>query len=127
MARGERRLTGRPSQLTFGEQVHVKMRDRLGGVGAVVDHEAKPFLKIQFFCERAGSEQEVAEHCLIGERRFTDARDGFFWDDQQMNRRLGLDIVEHDAEIILVFDLGGDFTVDDALEKSFGHRIFYRR
>lgn len=38
-----------------------------------------------------------------------------------MDGSLGLDIVEDDAEVVLVLDLGGDFAVDDALEDGFGH------
>lgn len=40
-----------------------------------------------------------------------------------MDRSLRLDVVQDDAEVVLVLDLGGDFTIDDALEDGFGMSV----
>lgn len=63
----------------------------------------------------------MTEDGLIVRRGFADAGNRLFRDDQKMNGSLGLDVVEDDAEVVLVLDLGGDFAVDDALEKGFRH------
>jgi len=38
-----------------------------------------------------------------------------------MNRSLRLDVVQDDADLILVLNLGGDVAVDDFLEDGLGH------
>jgi hypothetical protein len=38
-----------------------------------------------------------------------------------MDGGLGLDVVDHDAAIVLEFDLRGDLAVDDSLEEGLGH------
>jgi hypothetical protein len=63
----------------------------------------------------------VAEQGLICGRGFADAGDELFWNDQKMDRSLGLDVMQNDAEVVLVLDLRGDFTIDDALEDGFWH------
>ena len=99
----------------------MEMRDGFAAVGAVVDHEAKAAGEVEFLGENAGGEKEVAEKRLVGGGGFTHAGTEFFWNDQKMDRSLGLDVVQDDAEVVLVLDLGGDFTVDDALEDGFWH------
>lgn len=58
---------------------------------------------------------------MIVGRGGADARQGFFGDDEQVDRRLRLDVVQNDAVFVLVLDFGGDFAGDDALEKGLGH------
>ena len=118
------RLARRPGQLAFGEEVDVKVGDGLGGVGPIVDDQAKAFFEVQFFCHSDGGEKQVSERRLIGGRSVGNARDGFFWDNEEMNRRLRLDVVKHDAVFILVFDFRGDLAIDDALKNGFGHELF---
>jgi hypothetical protein len=38
-----------------------------------------------------------------------------------MHRGLRIDVVDRDAVLVLVRELGGDLTVDDFLENRFGH------
>ena len=99
----------------------MEMRDGFAAVGAVVDHEAKAAGEFEFLGENAGCEQQVAEERLVGGRGFTHAGNEFFWNDQQMDRCLRLDVMQNDAEVVLVLDLGGNFAVDDALEDGFWH------
>ena len=49
---------------------------------------------------------------------FANARDYFLGNDQHMHRRLRLDVVNDDAEIVLKFDFSGDLAVDDFFEES---------
>ena len=97
------------------------MRDGFAAVGAVVDHEAKAAGEVEFLGENAGGEKEVAEERLVGGGGFTHAGNEFFWNDQKMDRSLRLDVMQDDAEVVLVLDLGGNFAVDDALEDGFWH------
>ena len=99
----------------------MEMRHRLAGVGAVVHDEAVAVGKLKFFRDDAGDEEEVAEDGLVGVGGFADARDGFLRDDEQVDGCLRLDVVEDDAEGVLVLDRGGDFAVDDFLENGLGH------
>ena len=99
----------------------MEMRDGFAAVGAVVDHEAKAAGEFEFLGENAGCEQQVAEERLVVGRGFTHAGNEFFWNDQQLDRSLRLDVMQNDAEVVLVLDLGGNFAVDDALEDGFWH------
>ena len=104
--------------MAFGQEVDVQVRDGFAGVRAVVDHEAKAAGELEFFSDYAGGEEQVAEHGFIGGRGVTDAGDYVFRNDEQVNRGLGGDVVDDDAAVVLVLDLGGDFAVDDALEEG---------
>lgn len=99
----------------------MEVRDGFAAVGAVVDHETKAAGEFEFLGENAGREQQVAEERLVGGRGLAHAGNELFWNDQKMDRSLGLDVVQDDAEVVLVLDLGGDFAVDDALEDGFWH------
>ena len=111
----------RPRHLTPGEQMNVQMRDRFAGVRTVVDHEAKTRGEIQFLRELGRHVQEMSAHGFVrgGCRRNT--RDQLLRDNQQVNRRLRLDVVQRDALVVLVFEFCRDFPVDDFLEKRFAH------
>ena len=98
----------------------VEVRHGFAGVGAVVDHEAEAVVELEFFRDLAGDEEQVAEDRLIFRGGFADARDRFFGDDEQVDRRLRLDVVEDDAAVVLVFDAAGYFAGDDAFEER-GH------
>jgi tetratricopeptide (TPR) repeat protein len=82
---------------------------------------AKAAGEFEFLGENAGREQQMAEERLVGGDGFAHAGNELFWNDQKMDRSLGLDVVQDDAEVVLVLDLGGDFTIDDALEDCFWH------
>ena len=100
------------------------MRDRFASVGAVIDHEAETASEVELAGYGAGSEQKVAEDGLLIGVGFADAGDDGFGNDEQVDRRGRCDIVNDDAEIVLVLDFSGDFAGDDAFEKG---RHFFRR
>jgi hypothetical protein len=45
------------------------------------------------------------------------------WNDQGMDRSLGVDIVEGQRTIILVHDLGRDRFLDDLTKETIGHGV----
>lgn len=99
----------------------MEVRDGFAGVRAVVHHEAEAFGEVEFFCDDACDKEKVPEGGLVGGGGFGDARDQPFRDDEEMDGRLRINVVEHDAVLVLVFDLRGDFAVDDALKDGLGH------
>ena len=99
----------------------VKVRDGLAGVRAVVDDDAEAVREVEFLRDDPGGHEKVAEEGLVFGCGFADARYQFFRDDQKVRGSLRLDIVENDAALVLVFDLGGNFAIDDFLEDGFGH------
>ena len=120
LAPGEESAGG-PGELALGEEVDVEVGDAFAGVGAVVDDKTEAALEVEFFRDDAGGDEEVAECVLVGGRGFADARDDFFRDDEEVDGRGGLDIVDHNAAVVLVLDLRGDFAGDAFLKESFGH------
>lgn len=99
----------------------MQVRDGLAAVRAVIDYEAEAFGEIEFAGNLAGDGEHMAEDGFVSWSGFSDARDNFLRDDEQVHRRLRLDVVEDEALIVLVFDLGGDFSGDDAFEDGLGH------
>lgn len=98
----------------------MQVRDAFPAISAVVDHEpVAGFGDAEFFRNGSGGEQKVAERGLVGGRGFADAGDKFLRDDEHMHRCLRVDIVDGDAEVVLVRELGGNLAVDDFLEESF--------
>ena len=101
----------------------MEVRDGLSAKRAVIHDQAEALGELEFFREDAGGQEQVAEHRLIGGGGFADAGDQFFRDDEQVHGSLRLNVMENDAEVVLVLDLRGDFAVDDALEDGFGHDV----
>ena len=101
----------------------MQVRDGFAGMRPVVDDEAKTMGELEFFRDLPGDEQEVSEDGLVVGGGLADARNDFLRHDQQVHRGLRLDVVENDAMLILVFDLGGDFPVDDFLKDGFAHEF----
>lgn len=99
----------------------MEVRHGFAGVRTVVHDEAEAVIEFQFLRDSPRDEEQVAEHGLIGGNGGADSGDRLFRYDQQVNGRLGLDVVEDDAVLILVFDPGGNFPGDDAFEDRFGH------
>ena len=102
----------------------MEVRHGFAGVRAVVHDEAEAARELQLLRHHAGGEEEVAEHGLLIRLSFADAGNDDLRDDKQMHGRLWLDVMDDDAVIVLVFDLGGDFPGDDAFEEGWhGSRV----
>ena len=55
-----------PGQRAAGEEVHMQMRHRFAGVRPVVHDQAEAGGQVKFFCQRAGDEEQMAQHGLVG-------------------------------------------------------------
>ena len=97
------------------------MGDGFAGVGTVVDHEAEAAGEVEFLGDDSGSEEEMAQGGFIGWGGVADAGDHGLGNDQQVNGCGGLDVVDDDAAVVFVFDLGRNLAVDDALKEGLGH------
>src|SRR5258708_3565795 len=96
------------------------MRHGLAAVAAVVDHDAiTGFGDAEFPGQSGGGQQQVAEGGLVGGGRFTDAGNELLRDDEHMHRRLRIDVVDGEAELVLVRELRRNLAVDDLLENRF--------
>ena len=99
----------------------VQMGNTLTCVRPVVDHQSitgliHPGLLRHDPCR----EQKLSEQRSMAIISSTDSFNHLFWNDQDVDRRSGVDIVEGDQIIVLVDNPRGDFARDDFLED--GHR-----
>ena len=99
------------------------MRHGFAGERAVDHDETEADAKVELTSHHSGGEDEVPEHRLIGRRGFTDARDDLFGHDQQVHRRLRLNVVENDTMLILVLDACGNLAVNDFLKDGFHEMV----
>jgi hypothetical protein len=100
------------------EEVDMQMGDSFAAVGAVVDDKAVAGVGYVFAAGYfGGGEQEVAEEALIIGLGSSDAGDGFFRNDEDVNRRLRGDVAEGEALVVFEDDVGRDFVGNDFFEK----------
>ena len=105
--------------MSAGEQMNVQMRDGFSSVGAVVDDGAKARFREAFLLrDDAHARKEVPEEGGLFRGRFRDARDELLRNKEEVDRGLGLDVSEAEAEVIFINDLGRNFTGDDLLKNG---------
>ena len=95
------------------------MGNGFSAVGAVVDDESVACGGYVFAAgDVGGGKEEVAEEALIIGLGGSDAGDGFFRNDEDMNRGLRRDVAEGEALVVFENDVSGDFAGDDFFEKG---------
>ncbi len=99
-----------------GEQMNVQVGDALGGIRAIVHDKAKSALEAEFLRELPRDGEEMPHMGFIGGLEGFDPRYQLFGDDEQMDGGLRLDVVDGDAEIVLVLDPRRNLPIDDALK-----------
>lgn len=107
--------------MTTGEQMDMEVRHRLARVRAMIDREPEATGESELSRHHAGHHEQMAEHGLVGRLSFADPGDDSLGNDQQMNGRLRLNVMDDDAELVLVFDPGRNFAINDFLEECLGH------
>lgn len=112
---------GRPGHFAAAENVKVQVRDGFAGVGPVIEDEAESVFEAELFGDFTGFEEQMSKDGVVTYFGFSDARDGFFGNDEDMHRRLGFDIVESDHPVVFVNDGGRDFARDDFFKQRFAH------
>ena len=112
-----------PCQLAAAEEVHVQVGDGFATVRTVVDYDTVTGGEFEVAGDLGGGEEQVAEEGLIFGRSFCHTCDQFFRNHQHMHGRLGLYVVDGDAVLILMRNLGGNFMVDDFLKYGLRHGV----
>jgi hypothetical protein len=108
-----------PGERAAAEEVDVEMWDCFAAVGAVVDDEAVTGGGYVFAAgDIGGGEEEMAEKALIIGLGGSDAGDGFFRDDKDVDRCLRGDVTEGKALVVFEDDVGGDFAGYDFFEEG---------
>jgi len=97
----------------------MQVGDAFASVRAVVDNDTEALGKFRFFRNVAGNEQEMAQQFKVAIRCLCEAWNRFSGYYEQVGRRLGIEIVDCDATLVFVGDVGGNFTVDNFLEYGF--------
>ena len=91
-------------------------------VGAIVDDDPEAIFGVAFLAgDLADFQEEMAQEHLVVGRAFGDANDWFFGNEKKVDRGLGRNVPEAEAEIVFVDDVGGNFPGDDFFEQ--GHFI----
>ena len=99
----------------------MEMRHGFAAIRPVVDHQSVTALKIQLLRHRSRLEQEMTDQLMILGRGFAEAGDRLLRHDEDMRRRLGVDVAKGTDLVILKHDLGGNLAGDDLLENGFAH------
>ncbi len=101
--------------------------DRLVGIGSLVDYEpVAGLVDAAFNCQSSGDERHMADERFASLIEAAQEHDVVGWDDDQMNRRERIDILERDDLIVPVVSGTGDFAQHDFAEDAVGfscHRV----
>jgi len=88
----------------------MEMWNSFAGIWSAVENEAEAALgQAKLFRDFGGFEQQEPQHLLIFGSRFRDAGDGPFGDDQNVNRRLRLDVAKREHRFVFVNNRGRNF------------------
>src|SRR5438094_746482 len=97
--------------------MHVQVRYGLAGSVLAVDDQPITVLYAQLFRQLGRDDVEIAEqrdipfgHVSVGGDHLGSRNN------QDVHRRLGIDVAESQATVIFVDDVGGDLPVDDLLK-----------
>lgn len=102
-----------------GEKVQVKVRDFLAAVGSGIGDEAEAGGgDVEFTRDFGGGDHQVAEQGGIGGGGLPHVGEVILGNDDDMDRGLGVDVVEGEAVVVLVDDLGGNLSPDDFAENG---------
>lgn len=102
-----------------GKKVKVNMKDGLTGVLSVVDHHPVSFFfKTLPGSNGLGDEKKMTDQFPVGDHNTVNVRYVLLRHNERMDRRLRIDILESDGELILVHKFCGDLSVDDLAEEA---------
>ena len=99
----------------------MQMIDGLPAIGAAVDDHAVTVLQAEFFGEIADHEPQMGDQRRVVIGKCIEIGDLLLRNHQHMRRRFWRNIAKRQAAIILVHNVGGNFTIDDAFENRLGH------
>ena len=107
--------------MTFRQEVNVQVRHGFAGIGAIVNDEPKPARQLEFLRHHASREQQVPQNGFIRVNGIAHTGNHLLGYDQQVHRRLRINIMNDDAAFVFVLDDSWNLTRNDALKKGFRH------
>jgi len=112
---GQHRAQGPPAQ-----QVQVDVVNFLTPVGiAVHDEPIAIFGNPFFFCDPGCNGKDSAQERFVLGRDVVGCGNGLVWNDEDVRRRLGMDVSKGRDKIVLKDDLSRDFSSNDFAENGF--------
>jgi hypothetical protein len=104
--------------------MQVKMKHRLASGSSRVRHDAVARLRhTLLFRNVRTDEQEVRQEIRVLRSAVLQGRDMQLWNDQSVDRSLGVDIVEGQRTVILEHNLGRDRFLYDFTKQTIGHGV----
>ena len=117
--RGVSLSTRRPGQRPAAEDMEVKMKNFLAGITARIEDDPVAALTDPFFPgDLPGPEKDLPEQGFRSVGGVVEGGEVVLGDDQDVDRRLGPDVLEDEDALVLEEDLGRDLLADDAAEKA---------
>jgi hypothetical protein len=101
--------TGRPTQVSATENMQMEVEHGLAGIWSRVGHDTVTALGQSLLCCDLGTrDHELSQEIGVLIVTILDCRHMLFWDDQCVDRGLGIDIIEGHRAIVLMDNLGRD-------------------
>lgn len=101
-----------PTERPPAQQVNVQVIDCLPTLAVTIDHQAEaPLRDPDLPCDTVCHQQEVPQQPIISLIRIEDGREVLTGNDQDMNRRLRVDVFEGDGLLVLIHHLARTFPV----------------
>ena len=94
------------------------MEDALSAMFTGIDYGAVAVFEIEFLGDMGDHLEEVSGEAGVFGGEIIEGDEWFFGYEEDVDGGLGIDIMEGEAELVFVDDIGGDFAVDDFLEDS---------
>jgi hypothetical protein len=92
----------------------MEMRYAFPAIRAIIDDQTETRVMQAFLLGHGlRNKDEMTQKRFVLGSGCRNARDFLFWNDQDVNRSLRVDIVESQAEIVFINDPGGNFPGDD--------------
>ncbi len=113
-----KRLSRGPGERAAAEQVNVEMIHGLASVGTGVDDHAVAFVEVVGAGDAGGGPEQVAEQFAVAPGGLGHGDDVLARGDEDVDRRLRMDVCEGVAELILVEGGGGNAPFNDHAKEA---------
>jgi hypothetical protein len=119
-----RYLAWRPGKFPARQDVKMEMKNILAGRRPIVDHKTESVIDSLVSGNLPRLDHQMAEQTVILSRAVRQFGYRLFGNQQKMNRRLRINILEGQAKVVFVHNIGGNFAVDDLRKNCFSHNPF---
>ena len=99
----------------------MQMRHRLPALFSAINDETIALRQTELLRQLDRDQVQVSDKLSIDLAQVSVCRDHLFGNNQNMDRRLGIDVVKSETKIVFIGDLCRDFLFDDLQEKVVGH------